>query len=150
MISIGLGCPTSTTPENRGPATYIPNSEYYEYGIFFDDSQEVSRPSPDNSSCCDGESTALDSPPPTAAKNSGKAKKAEQARRATEKVSRGEVLMRAAIGALTKAEARAFLSAIPKNAAAARGVRGNLSDLQAHLRSVFDERLIDTWKAGGP
>ena len=95
-----------------------------EYDMFFDDSQEVSRPSPDNSSSCEDESTAEDSPPPTAAKNSGKAKKAEQARRATEKVSRGEVLTRVGIGALTKAEARAFLSAIPKNAAAAGGGGG--------------------------
>ena len=121
-----------------------------EYDMFFDDSQEVSRPSPDNSSSCEDESTAEDSPPPTAAKNSGKAKKAEQARRATEKVSRGEVLTRVGIGALTKAEARAFLSAIQKKCRCCGGVRGNLSDLQARLRSVFDERLIDTWKAGDP
>ena len=59
----------------------------------------------------------------------------QQAQKAKDPVQSGNVLTRAGISDLTKAEARAYLSAITGSS-----VNGNRSVLLAAIRAAFDEK----------
>ena len=67
-----------------------------------------------------------------------KRRMSKQAKKATDLVQSGHVLTRAGISALTKAEARAYLSAIKGSSG-----RGNRSELLDAIRSMFDDKEID-------
>ena len=69
-----------------------------------------------------------------------KRRMSKQAKKATDLVQSGHVLTRAGISALTKAEARAYLSAI--KGSSGRGYRSELLDA---IRSVFDDKEIDVF-----
>lgn len=73
----------------------------------------------------------------------GRSQKAEQTRKARARVGSGVVLSRSQISGLNKAEARAYLGAIPN----AR-VRGNATELKDRLREIFDANGLDTFKKG--
>ena len=59
-------------------------------------------------------------------------------------VNGGRALTRPAIGALKKAGARAYLSAMSGGGLH----RGILADMQSRLRAIFDANRMDSFKAG--
>ena len=69
-----------------------------------------------------------------------KRRMSKQAKKATDLVQSGHVLTRAGISALTKAEARTYLSAIKGSSG-----RANRSELLDAIRSVFDAKEIDVF-----